>query len=180
MTLLHLCLQSIGQLKPQVDELMRSSNNIYKYVSSVSNSLRERQRVIDGPKELHFDFSAEINLNGTITCLCPPSANNAVVIEYTDSVEEQHAYIKETVDTVFPSNIRILQVQIWENSGVMPPSMPTNHRPGHSQGVLDRVRQKIQKLEKAIQAQREDCKEPCKTKCPIPVVSGEGNAASSC
>lgn len=42
-----------------------------------------------------------------------------------------------------------------------------------SQGVLDRVRQKIQKLEKAIQAQKEDCKEPCKTKCPIPVVSGE-------
>lgn len=34
-----------------------------------------------------------------------------MVSEYTDSVEEQHAYIKETVDTVFPSNIRILQVK---------------------------------------------------------------------
>ncbi|XP_011616204.1 fibrinogen beta chain [Takifugu rubripes] len=114
---------SLGELKPQVDELMRSSNQIYNYVSSVSVSLRERQRVID--------------------------ANNAVVSVYTENVEEQHAYIKETVDTIFPSNIRILQ------------------------GVLDRVRQKIQKLEKAIQAQREDCKEPCKTKCPIPVVSGK-------
>lgn len=36
-----------------------------------------------------------------------------MVSEYTDSVEEQHAYIKETVDTVFPSNIRILQVKFW-------------------------------------------------------------------
>lgn len=41
------------------------------------------------------------------------------------------------------------------------------------QGVLDKIRLKIQKLEKAIQTQREDCKEPCKTKCPIPVVSGK-------
>lgn len=31
--------------------------------------------------------------------------------EFTDKVEEQHAYIKETVDTVFPSNIRVLQVR---------------------------------------------------------------------
>lgn len=30
--------------------------------------------------------------------------------QYSDSVEEQHAYIKETVDTVFPSSIRVLQV----------------------------------------------------------------------
>lgn len=40
------------------------------------------------------------------------------------------------------------------------------------QGVLDKIRLKIQKLEKAIQAQREHCAEPCTTKCPIPVVSG--------
>lgn len=48
------------------------------------------------------------------------------------------------------------------------------------QGVLDKIRQKIQRLEKAIQAQREECKEPCKTKCPIPVVSGEYIADSGC
>lgn len=38
------------------------------------------------------------------------SDNSRVVSQYTDQVEEQHAYIKETVDTVFPSNIRILTV----------------------------------------------------------------------
>lgn len=32
--------------------------------------------------------------------------------QYTDSVEEQHTYIKNTVDTIVPSNIRILQVRL--------------------------------------------------------------------
>ncbi|KAM6960443.1 fibrinogen beta chain [Tautogolabrus adspersus] len=114
---------SINELKPQVDDLLQSSNNVFNYVNSISNSLRERQRIIN--------------------------ENNRVVSQYTDSVEEQHTYIKETVDTVFPSSIRVLQ------------------------GVLDKIRLKIQKLEKAIQAQREECKEPCKTTCPIPVVSGK-------
>lgn len=45
-----LCPQSVRELQPQVDELTRSSNNIYNYISSVSSSLRERQRVISGPK----------------------------------------------------------------------------------------------------------------------------------
>lgn len=40
-----------------------------------------------------------------------PADNNRVMGQYTDQVEEQHAYIKETVDTVFPSNIRVLQVK---------------------------------------------------------------------
>ncbi|XP_076019062.1 fibrinogen beta chain [Genypterus blacodes] len=114
---------SIGELEIQVNDLSRSSNNIYDYVNSMSNSLRERQKAIHD--------------------------NNRVVSQYTDNVEEQHSYIKETVDTIFPSNIRVLQ------------------------GVLDKIRAKIQKLEKAIQAQREECKEPCKTKCPIPVVTGK-------
>lgn len=47
------------------------------------------------------------------------------------------------------------------------------------QGVLDKIKQKIQKLEKAIQAQREECKEPCKTTCPIPVVSGKSGIIQS-
>lgn len=38
------------------------------------------------------------------------SGNNRVTGQYTNQVEEQHAYIKETVDTVFPSNIRVLEV----------------------------------------------------------------------
>lgn len=41
------------------------------------------------------------------------------------------------------------------------------------QGVLDKIKLKIQKLEKAIQAQKDQCKDPCITKCPIPVVSGK-------
>ncbi|CAJ1048269.1 fibrinogen beta chain-like [Xyrichtys novacula] len=114
---------SISELKPQVDELSHSSNNVFNFVNSISISLRERQKVI--------------------------GENNRVVGQYTDNVEEQHAYIKEIVDTTFPSNIRVLQ------------------------GVLDKIRQKILKLEKAIQTQREHCKNPCMTKCPIPVVSGK-------
>ncbi len=41
------------------------------------------------------------------------------------------------------------------------------------QGILDKVRTKIDQLEKAIRAQTEGCEEPCTSKCPIPVVSGE-------
>lgn len=48
------------------------------------------------------------------------------------------------------------------------------------QGVLDKIRLKIQKLEKAILSQREACKEPCKTKCPIPVVSGKCDEDGYC
>ncbi|XP_039996727.1 fibrinogen beta chain [Xiphias gladius] len=113
----------VNQLTPQVQELSRSSNNIYSYVNRMSDSLRERQRIIDD--------------------------NSRVVGRYTDQVEEHHVYIKEMVDTFFPSNIRVLH------------------------GVLEKIRLKIQNLEKAIQTQREECKEPCSTKCPIPVVSGK-------
>uniref|UniRef100_A0A667ZDF1 Fibrinogen beta chain n=1 Tax=Myripristis murdjan TaxID=586833 RepID=A0A667ZDF1_9TELE len=115
--------RNVKGLKSQVNDLSRSTNNVYNYVDHMSNSLRERQRVIN--------------------------ENNRVVNQYTNNVEEQHAYIKETVDTVFPSNIRVLQ------------------------GVVDKIRLKIQKLEKAILAQNEGCKEPCSTTCPIPVVSGK-------
>ncbi|KAF3698163.1 Fibrinogen beta chain Fibrinopeptide B Fibrinogen beta chain Precursor [Channa argus] len=114
---------SINDLKPQVEELSRSSNNIYTYVNTMSNSLRDRHTVIN--------------------------ENTRVVRQYTDQVEEQHVFIKDVVDNVFPSSIRVLH------------------------GVLDKIKQKIERLEKAIQAQREGCKEPCKTKCPIPVVSGK-------
>lgn len=43
--------QSINELKPQVDDLSRSSNNVYNYVNSISNSLRERQRLVNGEKD---------------------------------------------------------------------------------------------------------------------------------
>ena len=35
-----------------------------------------------------------------------------MVSQYTDTLEEEHAYIKETVDTAFPSDIRLLQVRL--------------------------------------------------------------------
>ncbi|XP_056156274.1 fibrinogen beta chain [Lampris incognitus] len=116
-------MQGLSSLRNQVDALSGSSNNIYNYVVSMSGSLRERQQVVNG--------------------------NNKLVNQYTDSIEEQHVFIKETVDTVFPSNIRILQ------------------------GILDKIRKKIQKLERAVLVQSEQCEEPCKTTCPIPVVSGK-------
>ncbi|XP_056431687.1 fibrinogen beta chain-like [Gadus chalcogrammus] len=115
--------QAVAPLSRQVDELSRSSNNIYSYVERMSNALRERQKVVDG--------------------------NGQVVSQYTDTLEEQHAYIKETIDTAFPSDIRLLQ------------------------GALSKIREKIQKLEKAIQTQQVNCREPCVSSCPIPVVSGK-------
>lgn len=75
--------------------------------------------------------------------------NNDLVSQYTDDLEVQHAYVKETVDVTFPQNIKILQ------------------------GVLDKLREKIQRLEKAVTAQTEKCAEPCVVSCPIPVVSGK-------
>ncbi|KAG7255403.1 hypothetical protein CRUP_035711 [Coryphaenoides rupestris] len=115
--------QAMAPLRNQVDELSRSSTNTHTYVERMDNVLRERQRVND--------------------------ENNNVVIQYTDTLEEEHAYIKETVDNTFPSDIRLLL------------------------GALDKIRLKIQRLEKAIQTQNENCKEPCITSCPIPVVSGK-------
>lgn len=48
----------------------------------------------------------------TFVIHCCLSDNNRVTGQYTNQVEEQHAYIKETVDTVFPSNIRVLEVNM--------------------------------------------------------------------
>ncbi|XP_061619990.1 fibrinogen beta chain [Phyllopteryx taeniolatus] len=114
---------SIKGLTPLVDELSRSSNVVYNFATEMSSSLTQRQRIIGD--------------------------NGRVVNQFTGQVEEQHVFIKETVTTVFPSTIRILQ------------------------GVVDKIRLKIEKLEKAIKVQREHCKEACQTKCPIPVVTGK-------
>lgn len=53
------------------------------------------------------------------------------------------------MDVTFPQNIKILQ------------------------SVLEKIRDKIQRVEKAIIAQKDKCAEPCKVSCPIPVVSGK-------
>ncbi|XP_048827037.1 fibrinogen beta chain isoform X2 [Brienomyrus brachyistius] len=114
---------TILELRRDVTDLSRSSNNIYRYVDGLSSQVRERQRLTDD--------------------------NGNVVNEYTNDLEQQHAFIKDTIDTNFPSNIRILQQ------------------------VLESVRGKIQKIEAAILAQREKCNKPCAVSCPIPVVSGK-------
>lgn len=64
-------------------------------------------------------LDAKFHSNGDKTFavhFCLSSDNNRVTGQYTDQVEEQHAYIKETVDTVFPSNIRVLEVTVAQGS----------------------------------------------------------------
>ncbi|KAI1883684.1 hypothetical protein AGOR_G00234090 [Albula goreensis] len=114
---------AVSKLKDDVSELSQSSNTIYRYVDGLSNAFRERQRV--------------------------SNENGNVVGQYTNDLEGQHAFVKDTIDTTFPSNIRVLQ------------------------GVLQSLRDKIQKLETAIMSQRTKCDKPCTVSCPIPVVSGK-------
>ncbi|XP_036814252.1 fibrinogen beta chain-like [Oncorhynchus mykiss] len=115
--------EEVRRMQKDVDDLSRSSNTIYNYVDGMSSALRERQLV--------------------------SNENGDLVSQYTDDLETQHVYAKEAIDTVFPSNIRILQ------------------------GVLEKIRMKIQRVEKAILAQRDECREQCTVSCPIPVVSGK-------
>ncbi|ROL45478.1 Fibrinogen beta chain [Anabarilius grahami] len=114
---------TVDQLKRSVDELTQSTNSIYGYVLDMTAEVAQRQRVSEG--------------------------NGLLVGQYTDSLEDQHSFIKDAVDVTFPQNIKILQ------------------------GVLDKIREKIQRLEKAITTQRAKCQVPCKVSCPIPVVSGK-------
>ncbi|KAJ8269526.1 hypothetical protein COCON_G00121330 [Conger conger] len=114
---------AVNKLKTDVNELSKSSNTISHYVDGLSNALRERQRINQD--------------------------NDNVVGQYTNDLEGQHAFVKTTVDTTFPSNIRILQK------------------------VLETLRDKIQKVEMAIMSQRTRCEKPCTVSCPIPVVSGK-------
>ncbi|KAM9454391.1 fibrinogen beta chain [Clarias gariepinus] len=114
---------TVAQLKRDVETLSQTSNSVYKYVVDLTSEITERQRINDG--------------------------NNDLVSQYTDDLEVQHVFVKESVDVTFPQNIKILQ------------------------GVLDKVREKIQRLEKAVAAQTEKCAQPCVVSCPIPVVSGK-------
>lgn len=114
---------TLASLRSEVSALSQNSDHIYQYVSSMSNVIGQRQRqTLD---------------------------NSNVVGEYTTELEEQHAYLKENLDTTIPSSIRLLR------------------------GVLDNLRTKIQKLEEAITKQKVYCASPCTTSCNIPVVSGK-------
>ncbi|MGH0145544.1 UNVERIFIED_CONTAM: hypothetical protein FKN15_022851 [Acipenser sinensis] len=115
---------TLASLRSEVSALSQNSDHIYQYVSSMSNVIGQRQRqTLD---------------------------NSNVVGEYTTELEEQHAYLKENLDTTIPSSVRLLR------------------------GVLDNLRSKIQKLEEAITKQKAYCASPCTTSCNIPVVSGKG------
>ncbi|KAK2817701.1 hypothetical protein Q7C36_021634 [Tachysurus vachellii] len=114
---------TVAQLKRDVEYLSQTSNSVYRYVEELSSEVRERQKINDG--------------------------NDDLVSRYTDDLEVQHAYVKETVDVTFPQNIKILQA------------------------VLEKLRDKIQRLEKAVTDQKLKCAEPCVVSCPIPVVSGK-------
>uniref|UniRef100_A0A8C9SRL7 Fibrinogen beta chain n=1 Tax=Scleropages formosus TaxID=113540 RepID=A0A8C9SRL7_SCLFO len=113
----------ITDIRRDVNDLSRSSNTVYSYVDGLSSHLRDRQRLVDD--------------------------NGNIITTYTSDMEEQHVFIKETIDTSFPSTIR------------------------HLQQILDTVRNKIQKIETAIMSQRDKCNKPCTVSCPIPVVSGK-------
>uniref|UniRef100_A0A8C4XH70 Fibrinogen beta chain n=1 Tax=Erpetoichthys calabaricus TaxID=27687 RepID=A0A8C4XH70_ERPCA len=114
---------SIDQLKTDVNGLSMTSDNIYKYVDGLTNVVRERQKLT--------------------------SDNNNVIDEYTNEVDEQHAFVKGNMDTTIPSSIRLLR------------------------GVLENLRSKIQRLEQTLIAQRDYCQKPCTVSCNIPVVSGK-------
>lgn len=82
---------------------------IWSDVSSKAKNENKQQYIVrndDGNFEA-FDAHSSFVLLIRLFVL---SDNSRVVSQYTDLVEEQHVYIKETVDTVFPSNIRVLQV----------------------------------------------------------------------
>lgn len=142
---------TVDQLKRAVDDLYQSSNNVYGYVTDMTTEVAQRQRVSQGNILMVEYRTYMFRSCSCIFCqiLSIITGNDALVSQYTESLETQHAFIKEAVDITFPQNIRILQ------------------------SVLEKVRDKIQRLEKAISAQKARCSTPCKVSCPIPVVSGK-------
>lgn len=177
------CLQGINALRPHVDELSRSTNNIFNYVNSMSHSLRERQKIVYGECTQRFLFLGLFGLvfhhwlrhfslwlrqqqsgrwihwsSGGTTCLHQRNSGHRLPFQHSGPAGE----------------CRLSYPTLHRSSS----TITTTHLCG-LQGVLEKIRLKIQKLEKAIQGQREACKEPCKTKCPVPVVSGESSHSSA-
>lgn len=71
--------------------------------------LSERKTKTRNRWDKHLEVSAVPDNQHVFPSMMLPD-NNQVVVQFTDQVEENHAYIKEVVDTVFPSNIRVLEV----------------------------------------------------------------------
>uniref|UniRef100_UPI00398F5D07 fibrinogen beta chain n=1 Tax=Pristiophorus japonicus TaxID=55135 RepID=UPI00398F5D07 len=77
------------------------------------------------------------------------TGNNQIVSSYNTELEERFALIKEKVETTLPSTIRMMR------------------------SLVDHLKEKLQKLERAVMTQKEYCKSPCTVSCNIPVVSGK-------
>ncbi|XP_067847767.1 fibrinogen beta chain [Heptranchias perlo] len=77
------------------------------------------------------------------------TGNNQIVSSYNVELEERFALIKNKVETTLPSTIRMMR------------------------SLVDNLKEKLQKLERAVITQKEFCKRPCTVSCNIPVVSGK-------
>ncbi|XP_051892022.1 fibrinogen beta chain [Pristis pectinata] len=74
--------------------------------------------------------------------------NNQILSSYNTELEERFALIKEKVTQTLPSSIRLMR------------------------SLVDSLKEKLQKLERAVLTQKEYCAHPCTVSCNIPVVSG--------
>ncbi|XP_076839335.1 fibrinogen beta chain [Brachyhypopomus gauderio] len=140
--------ETMGVLCPTGCELKTALQKQERSVKPVVAQLKKDVESLSHTSNTVFryvvDMSAEVTERMKIS-----NGNDQLVNQYTDDLESQHVYIKEAVDVTFPQNIKILQ------------------------SVLEKIRDKIQRIEKAIATQNDKCKEPCKVSCPIPVVSGK-------
>uniref|UniRef100_A0A3B1IKS5 Fibrinogen beta chain n=1 Tax=Astyanax mexicanus TaxID=7994 RepID=A0A3B1IKS5_ASTMX len=140
--------ETMGVLCPTGCELktalQKQERNVKPTVAQLKKEVDNLSQTSNSVYRYVVDMTAEVTERQKIS-----SGNGQTVSQYTDDLEVQHAYVKEAVDVTFPQNIKILQ------------------------GVLDKIREKIQRIEKAITTQTDKCAEPCKVSCPIPVVSGK-------
>ncbi|XP_043918366.1 fibrinogen beta chain [Protopterus annectens] len=78
--------RAVNDLNINVNNLAQSSNIIYRHVSSMESSLKDREKASEN--------------------------NKNVITEYTTELEEQHSFIKENVDNNIPSSIRLLRAAL--------------------------------------------------------------------
>ncbi|XP_072513606.1 fibrinogen beta chain [Salminus brasiliensis] len=140
--------ETMGVLCPTGCELktalQKQERNVKPTVAQLKKEVDSLSQTSNSVYRYVVDMTAEVTERQKIS-----DGNGQLVTQYTDDLEVQHAYVKEAVDITFPQNIKVLQ------------------------GVLDKIREKIQRIEKAVTTQRDKCAEPCKVSCPIPVVSGK-------
>ncbi|NP_001279517.1 fibrinogen beta chain precursor [Callorhinchus milii] len=77
------------------------------------------------------------------------TGNNYVVESYSTELEERFILIKDTMDRSLPSTIRMMR------------------------SIVDSFKEKLLKLERALETQKGYCKDPCVVSCNIPAISGK-------